>query len=113
MVQLGISADQQALPCYTHKIARLVSGDDNGSASWLSSIGRAACEPREQILGLHECECSGLHDTHLWGYEFTFFEDHHGLLYLVNKPCNTDYIVRWLLILLKFNFSVVDCTSSV
>ena len=36
-----------------------------------------------------------------------FFTDHQALLYLVNKPCNTSRIVRWFLILLEFDFTVV------
>ena len=39
--------------------------------------------------------------------KFVFFTHHQALLYLVNKPCNTSRIVRWLLILLKFDFIVV------
>ena len=38
---------------------------------------------------------------------FTFFVDHQALLYLVNKPCATGRIARWLLLLLEFDFSVV------
>ena len=33
--------------------------------------------------------------------------DHQALLYLVNKPCSTRRIVRWFLILLDFDFTVV------
>ena len=36
-----------------------------------------------------------------------FFRDHQALLYLVNKPCNTGHIVRWFVILLEFDFTVV------
>ena len=36
-----------------------------------------------------------------------FFIDHQALLYLVNKPCNTGRIVKWFLILLEFDFTVV------
>ena len=39
--------------------------------------------------------------------KFVFFTDHQALLYLVNKPCNTGRIVRWFLILLKFDFTIV------
>ena len=46
-----------------------------------------------------------------WHYllanQFVFFVDHQALLYLVNKPCNTGRIVRWFIILLKFDFMVV------
>ena len=38
---------------------------------------------------------------------FLFFMDHQDLLYLVNKPCNTGRIVRWFIILLEFDFTVV------
>ena len=47
----------------------------------------------------------------LWHYhlanKFVFFTDHQVLLYLVNKPCNTGRIVRWFIILLEFDFTVV------
>ena len=39
--------------------------------------------------------------------KFVFFTYHQALLYLVNKPCNTGQIVRWLIILLEFDFTVV------
>ena len=39
--------------------------------------------------------------------KFIFFIDHQALLYLVNKPCNTGRIVRWFLILLQFDFTMV------
>lgn len=46
-----------------------------------------------------------------WHYllanKFIFFVDHQALLYLVNKPCSTGRIVRWFLILLEFDFTVV------
>ena len=46
-----------------------------------------------------------------WHYllanKFTFFVDHQALLYLVNKPCNTGRIVRWFIILLEFDFTMV------
>ena len=38
---------------------------------------------------------------------FIFFVDHQALLYLVNKPCSTRCISRWLLLLLEFNFNVM------
>ena len=44
---------------------------------------------------------------YLLANKFVFFVDHQALLYLVNKPCNTRQIVRWFLILLKFDFEVV------
>ena len=46
-----------------------------------------------------------------WHYllanKFTFFVDHQALLYLVNKPCSTGRLVRWFLILLEFDFTVM------
>ena len=44
---------------------------------------------------------------YLLANQFVFFVDHQALLYLVNKPCNTGRIVRWFLILLEFDFTVV------
>ena len=39
--------------------------------------------------------------------KFFFYVDHQALLYLVNKPCSTGRITRWLLILLEFDFTLV------
>ena len=44
---------------------------------------------------------------YLLANKLVFFIDHQALLYLVNKPCNTGRIVRWFLILLEFDFTVV------
>ncbi|MCO5570660.1 hypothetical protein L7F22_024387 [Adiantum nelumboides] len=44
---------------------------------------------------------------YLLSNRFVFFVDHQALLYLVNKPCSTDRIVRWFIILLEFDFTVV------
>ena len=44
---------------------------------------------------------------YLLANKFVFFTDHQALLYLVNKPCNTGRLVRWFLILLEFDFTVV------
>ena len=44
---------------------------------------------------------------YLLANKFVFFTDHQALLYLVNKPCSTGRIVRWFIILLKFDFTVV------
>ena len=45
---------------------------------------------------------------YLLANKFVFFIDHQqALLYLVNKPYNTSKIVRWFLILLEFDFTVV------
>ena len=45
--------------------------------------------------------------NYLIANKFVFFTNHQALLYLVNKPCNTGCIVRWFLILLEFDFTVV------
>ncbi|MCO5559123.1 hypothetical protein L7F22_012715 [Adiantum nelumboides] len=44
---------------------------------------------------------------YLLATKFVFYVDHQALLYLVNKPCATGRISRWLLILLEFDFTVV------
>ena len=44
---------------------------------------------------------------YLLANKFVFYKDHQALLYLVNKPCHTGRIVRWFLILLEFDFTVV------
>ena len=44
---------------------------------------------------------------YLLANKFVFFTDHQALLYLVNKPYNTGRIVRWFLILLEFDFTVM------
>ena len=44
---------------------------------------------------------------YLLANKFVLYMDHQALLYLVNKPCNTSRIVRWFLILLEFDFTVV------
>ena len=44
---------------------------------------------------------------YLLSNKFVFFIDHQLLLYLVNKPCNTGRIVRWFLILLESDLTVV------
>ena len=44
---------------------------------------------------------------YLLANQFVFFTDHQALLYLVNKPCNTGRIVRWFIILLEFDFTLV------
>ena len=60
-----------------------------------------------------ECEGLGMiYDVKkFWHYllanQFVFFVDHQALLYLVNKPCNTGRIVRWFIILLEFDFTVM------
>ena len=44
---------------------------------------------------------------YLLANKFVFFTDHQALLYLVNKPCSIGRIVRWFIILLEFDFTVV------
>ena len=44
---------------------------------------------------------------HYLANKFVFYTDHQALLYLVNKPCQTGRIVRWFLILLEFDFTIV------
>ena len=44
---------------------------------------------------------------YLLANKFVFFTDRRVLLYLMNKPCNTGRIVRWFLILLEFDFTIV------
>ena len=44
---------------------------------------------------------------YLLAKKIIFFTDHQALMYLVNKPYNTGKIMRWFLILLKFDFTVV------
>ena len=46
--------------------------------------------------------------NYLLANKFVFFMDHQALLYLVNKPWNMGQIVRWFLILLEFDFLVID-----
>ena len=44
---------------------------------------------------------------YLLANKFVFFVDHQALLYLVNKPCSIRRIVKWFLILLEFDFTVM------
>ena len=44
---------------------------------------------------------------YLLANQFIFFVDQQALLYLVNKPCAIGRIVRWFVILLEFDFTVV------
>ena len=43
---------------------------------------------------------------YLLANKFMFFVDHQALSYLVNKPCLTNCITKWMLILLEFDFIV-------
>ncbi|RXY75167.1 hypothetical protein DD581_32885 [Klebsiella pneumoniae] len=44
---------------------------------------------------------------YLLANKFVFFVDHQALLYLDNKPCSTGRIMRWFIILLEFDFTMV------
>ena len=44
---------------------------------------------------------------YLLANHFKFYIDHQALLYLVNKPCTTSRITRWLLLLQEFDFEIV------
>ena len=44
---------------------------------------------------------------YLLANRFIFFVDHHVLMYLVNKTCATGHILRWFVILLEFDFTIV------
>ncbi|MCO5551829.1 hypothetical protein L7F22_005332 [Adiantum nelumboides] len=44
---------------------------------------------------------------YLLSNKFVLFVDHQALLYLVNKPCSTGRIVRWFIILLEFDFTMI------
>ena len=60
---------------------------------------------------------------YLLANQFFFFVDHQALLYLVNKPCCIGRLVRWFVILLEFDFTIVvkkgsthqraDCVSRI
>jgi hypothetical protein len=39
--------------------------------------------------------------------KFVFYVDRMALVHLVNKPQVSDYIARWLLLFLEYNFIVV------
>jgi hypothetical protein len=44
---------------------------------------------------------------YLLGNKFVFYVDHMALVYLVNKPHVSGRIVRWLLLFLKYDFTIV------
>jgi hypothetical protein len=44
---------------------------------------------------------------HLLGNQFVFYVNHMALVYLVNKPKVFGKIVRWLLLLLEYDFKIV------
>jgi hypothetical protein len=43
----------------------------------------------------------------LLGNKFVFYVDHMALVYLVNKPQVSGRIIRWLLLFLKYEFTIV------
>ncbi len=44
---------------------------------------------------------------YLLGNKFVFYVDHMTLVYLVNKPQVSGRIIRWLLLVLKYDFTIV------
>ncbi len=44
---------------------------------------------------------------YLLGNRFVFYVDHMALVYLINKPQVFGKIVRWLLLLLEYDFKIV------
>ncbi len=44
---------------------------------------------------------------YLLGNKFVFYVDHMALVYLVNKPQVLGRITRWLLLFLKYDFTIV------
>ena len=50
---------------------------------------------------------------YLLANHFKLYIDHQALLYLVNKPCTTDKITRWLLLLQEFDFEIVIRVSNI
>ncbi len=44
---------------------------------------------------------------YLLGNKFVFYVDHMTLVYLVNKPQVSKIIVRWLILFLKYDFTIV------
>jgi len=44
---------------------------------------------------------------YLLGNKFVFYVDHMALVYLVNKPQVSWRIVKWLLLFLEYDFTVV------
>ena len=41
--------------------------------------------------------------------QFIFIVDHQAVLYILNKPCTTSHIPRWMWLLLEFDFMVIVC----
>jgi hypothetical protein len=44
---------------------------------------------------------------YLLGNKFVFYVDHMALIYLVNKPQVLGVKVKWLLLFLEYNFTIV------
>jgi hypothetical protein len=44
---------------------------------------------------------------YLLGNMFTFFVDHMALVYLVNKPQVSGRLIKWLLLILEYDFKIV------
>jgi len=44
---------------------------------------------------------------YLLGNKFVFYVDHMALVYLVNKPQVSGRIIRWLLLFLKYDFTIM------
>lgn len=44
---------------------------------------------------------------YLLGNRFQFVVDHHKLFYLVNQSVIIDQIVRWIMMLIKYDFEVI------
>ena len=44
---------------------------------------------------------------YLLDYSFVFYIDHDALKYLINKPNLSGHLARWILLLQKFNFTIV------
>ncbi len=49
---------------------------------------------------------------YLLGNKFIFYVNHMALVYLVNKPQVSRRIIKWLLLFLKYDFTVVYKPSS-
>jgi hypothetical protein len=44
---------------------------------------------------------------YLLGKKFVFYVDHMALIYLINKPHVSGKIIKWLLLFLEYDFTVV------
>jgi len=50
---------------------------------------------------------------YLLGNKFVFYVDHMALVYLVNKPHVLGRITKWLLLFLKYDFTIVYKLSKI